>query len=394
MFNYMECKKLISGKQSSLMLRYQMVRFAMDHGISACAREYRTTRKTVSLWLRRYLEGGDPESLKNQSRVGQNHPLKTPAETAERIIEYRIKTKNKLGARRIVENLNLSCSAKTVHKIIRQNGLMDKPPTKWQRRKDMSLVRAQYRPFEKIQLDAKYLNDIPECYPAYVRGDMPKYLLTARDYKTGWLFMAYSNYLDDKATSIFAVYLLHHLREAGIDLARVTLQTDNGREFVDRLHYSVTLFQQSVSLAVNHDVIPPASPRFNSDVETFHKLVENEFLKIEDFTSLPRFFSLSTDYNIYFNFFRTNRNRMMKSPVQLLNDERSDLSPTKLMLLPILCDMFRDYSLDELQGVYFKGLPLNRSKAIKSVLGTRHGSPYQYGINTGSIRMKPVMIPY
>ena len=342
------------------MLRYQMVRFAMDHGISACAREYRTTRKTVRLWLRRYLERGDLESLKNQSRVGHNHPLKTPAETAERIIKYRIKTRNKLGARRIVENLNLSCSAKTVHKIIRQNGLMDKPSTRWQRRKDMSLVRAQYRPFEKIQLDAKYLNDIPECYPAYVRGDMPKYLLTARDYKTGWLFMAYSNYLDDKASSIFALYLLHHLNAAGVDLDQVTLQTDNGREFVNRLQGSKTLFQQVVAQAANHDVIPPASPRFNSDVETFHKLVENEFLKIEDFTSLPRFFSLSTDYNIYFNFFRTNRNRRSKSPVQLLKEDRSDIKPTNIMLLPIFCDMFRNYSIDDLKGVYFKGLPLTR----------------------------------
>ena len=340
------------------MLRYQLVQFAKEHGISACAREYRTTRKTVRLWLRRFMEWGDLESLKNKSRIGQNHPLKTPAEAVARIIEYRKKTKNKLGARRIAENLNLTCSAKTVHKIIRQNGLMDKPATKWQRRKDMSLVRAQYRPFEKIQLDAKYLNDIPECYPAYIRGDMPKYLLTARDYKTGWLFMAYSNYLDDKATSIFALYLLHHLNAAGIDLNQVTLQTDNGREFVNRLHCSKTLFQQAVAQAVNHDVIPPASPRFNSDVETFHKLVENEFLKIEDFSSLPRFFSLSTDYNIYFNFFRTNRNRMMKSPVQLLKEDRTDIIPTKIMLLPILCDMFRDYPLDDLQGVYFKGLPL------------------------------------
>lgn len=372
------------------MLRYQMVRFAMDHGISACAREYRTTRKTVRLWLRRYLERGDLESLKNQSRVGQNHPLKTPAETAERIIKYRIKTRNKLGARRIVENLNLSCSAKTVHKIIRQNGLMDKPSTRWQRRKDMSLVRAQYRPFEKIQLDAKYLNDIPECYPAYVRGDMPKYLLTARDYKTGWLFMAYSNYLDDKASSIFALYLLHHLNAAGVDLDQVTLQTDNGREFVNRLQGSKTLFQQVVAQAANHDVIPPASPRFNSDVETFHKLVENEFLKIEDFTSLPRFFSLSTDYNIYFNFFRTNRNRRSKSPVQLLKEDRSDIKPTNIMLLPIFCDMFRNYSIDDLKGVYFKGLPLNKvclpGLPLLSPTVLRNGHPKPYGQNCRDTR--------
>jgi transposase len=355
------------------MLRYSMVQYALKQGVSASARKYETTRKTVRLWMRRFLEGGDLESLKNKSRIGQNHPQKTLPGTAERIIKCRKESHNKLGARRIVEKLGLGCSAKTVHKIIRQNGLMDKPGTTWQRRKDMSLVRAKYRPFEKIQMDAKYLNDIPECYPAYAKGDMPRFLLTARDYKTGWVFLAFTNHLDDRSTAIFALYILHRLQAAGVDPAGITFQTDNGREFVNRLHAAETLFQKAVASTANHDVIPPASPRFNSDVETFHKLVENEFLKIQDFTSLPRFFALSADYNIYFNLLRSNRNRNMKTPKTILNEDRPDLIPYNLMLLPINCDMFRHVSLDLLQGGYFKGLPLNLRKLVrKQVFSTVH----------------------
>lgn len=367
MLTYMKTKNICRQKKSSLMLRYQMVQHALSEGISASAREFGTTRKTVRLWTRRYLENGNISSLSNQSRIGQNHPQKTPCEIAERIIQCRRDSRNKLGARRIREKLNLSCSAKTIHKIIRQNGLMDKAPTTWVRRKEMAEVRARYRPFEKIQMDAKYLNDIPECYPAYVKGDMPRFLLTARDYKTGWVFLAFTNHLDDKSTAIFVLYLMDRLDDAGVSLAEVSFQTDNGREFVNRLHGSQTLFQKAVALAANHDVIPPASPRFNSDVETFHKLVENEFLKIENFTDLPRFFSLSADYNIYFNFHRSNRNRQLKTPKTILYEDRPDLKPYDLMLLPINCDMFRDYSLDDFQTGYFKGLPLTAPQRLGEV---------------------------
>lgn len=39
-------------------LRLQMVRMAEEEGVSAAARYYRTTRKTVQKWVRRYREGG------------------------------------------------------------------------------------------------------------------------------------------------------------------------------------------------------------------------------------------------------------------------------------------------------------------------------------------------
>lgn len=352
----------MADKQSRLNLRYSLVSYALEHGISACARYYHTTRRTVQLWVRRYDGQVGKESLATKSRIGQNHPLKLPEKTSEAIIAYRKKTKNLLGARVIADHLSLACSVKTVHKILRQNGLVRKQKKTWQRRKDMSAVRAQYQPFEKIQLDIKYLQDIPEIYPAYLKGDLPRFLISARDYKTGWLFLAFTNRLDASSTGIYANYLIQRLKTAGVDLSRVAIQTDNGREFVDRLKHVTTIFQKVLQDRVEHQIIPPASPRFNSDVETYHKLVENEFLKLEDFHSFPDFASKAYLYMLYFNFFRKNRNRGNKSPVQLLAEDRNKINPFSISFPPILCDNYFNNPLAISDPVYFNGLPLTISR--------------------------------
>lgn len=344
--------------KSRISFRYSMVVYALQHGISACAREYNTTRRTVQLWVRRYDSQTGVESLKVKSRVGQNHPQKIPEEIRQRIIAFRKETKNQLGARPIVDLLQLSCSAKTVNKIIKQNGLIQKRASKWKKRKDMSAVRAEYKPFQKIQIDAKYLNDIPECYPAYLRGDVPKFLFSARDYKTGWLFTSYSNKLDSVATSIFAKYLMDRLQKAGVDLSQVSFQTDNGKEFVDRLKNTTTPFQNALKGVVEHRIIPPASPRYNSDVETLHGRIECEFLKLEDFNSFPDFMTKAWLYNIYFNMFRKNRNRRNNPPSALLKEDTNDVKPLSLIIPPIICDAYRhDYFCNN-TPVYLKGLPL------------------------------------
>jgi len=359
MITYRDIMKTIPDSKSRTSFRYSLVVYALTYGISACARQYNTTRRTVQHWVRSYDAQIGVESLKNKSRVGQNHPQKIPEETRQRIIAFRQKTKNQLGARPIINLLGLKCSAKTVNKILKQNGMIKPRPTKWKKRWDMSKIRAQYKPFQKIQIDVKFMNDVPECYPAYCKGDIPKFMISARDYKSGWLFLAFSNKLDPIATGIYAQYLIHNLESAGVDLSEVSFQTDNGTEFVDRLRYHRTFFQDILSGQVEHIIIPPASPRYNSDVESFHGRVENELLKLEDFDSFPDFMSKAFLYNIYFNMFRKNRNRNNQTPADIICQDNKELKPTNFILPPILCDNFRKDYLSINDPVYFNGLPLN-----------------------------------
>lgn len=365
MIRYKDVINSMTDPLSRANFRYNMVVYAREHDISAAAREFGTERKTVQLWNRRYDPSKGVESLMDQSRVGQNHPMKVPEEIRQEIVAFRKQTKNLLGARRIIELLGLEYSHKTVNKILKQEGLIKKKRTKWKKRRDMSEVRARFKPLEKIQIDVKYLNDIPECYKAYCKGDIPKFMIAGRDYKIGWLFAGFTNHLDALSTSIYAQYLIQGLEKAGVDISELVFQTDNGTEFVDRLTYTPTLFQKTLENKVKHRNTPPASPTHNSDIEAFNGIIEYEFLKLEDFDSYPDFMTKFFHYNIYFNLMRKNRNRNNMTPADIMSSDNSKLNSLDLMLPPIACDMFRNDYINSDSPVYLKGLPHTHFLCVK-----------------------------
>jgi len=98
MMKYGDIMKTIPDSKSRTSFRYSMVVYALTYGISVCARQYNTTRRTVQHWVRSYDAQIGVESLKNKSRVGQNHPQKIPEETRQRIIAFRQKTKKSTGS--------------------------------------------------------------------------------------------------------------------------------------------------------------------------------------------------------------------------------------------------------------------------------------------------------
>ena len=149
---------------SKLIYRMQMVQYAMKHSISEAAKVYNTTRKTVRKWVKRYKEGGK-DSLKNKSRIGQYFPNKMPKKIEKKIIE----TKKKYpfwGARRIKEYLMIEYSHVTINKKLKQAGLIKEKKKRYKRTKELREFfkkrRETYMPFQKIQIDIKYLTDILE----------------------------------------------------------------------------------------------------------------------------------------------------------------------------------------------------------------------------------------
>lgn len=353
-----EKSKILSSRE---LLHYQMYLYAMKYGTSEAARRLNTTPKTIRLWRDRYVQFQE-EGLKNKSRSGQAHPLKMPQEVVDAIIEERQKRGNP-GARIIINNLGLSYSAKAVHKVIKRFCGVGKHRTRYRKKKDMSAVKAKHKPFEKIQIDTKYYNDIPEQYEAYQAKRVPRFQLTARDYRTGMVFLGFTNYKDAVSTSIFADYVIGYLKGLGYAPNEIVFQTDNGTEFVDPLHHQTTLFETILAKhGIGHVRIPPSAPRFNSDVESFHNTIENEFLNIEKFTCLVEFWIKAFIYQTYYNHLRKIRTRGNKSPVQLFAELGKDVSASKLCFLPIFCDMYRQDFLAKNSHGYFKGLPLTTER--------------------------------
>ncbi len=127
-----------------------------------------------------------------------------------------------------------------------------------------------------------------ESKPAAKRLPLVPY--TAREVRSGLLFLAFAQRRSAAASSVFAARLQRHL----------VWQTDNGSEFVGGHDQAgrPTGFPSTLGDS-QHVRIPPAAHTYQSDVETPHRLVEEEFFDLERFRSRSEFLAKATLYQPY-----------------------------------------------------------------------------------------------
>ena len=87
--------------------------------------------------------------------------------------------------------------------------------------------------FQEI-IDIKYLTDIPELAVGIAHG-LPRYQITARDVRTGMLWIAYAFERNSTVTALFVHRLLTHLEQCGVDVSKIMIQD---RQW-ERVHYLV-----------------------------------------------------------------------------------------------------------------------------------------------------------
>ncbi|MCL2064886.1 MAG: hypothetical protein FWG98_11035 [Candidatus Cloacimonetes bacterium] len=364
--NYMDNKKLFTKSRTIEEYRYRMVIYAIQNNISSAAREFKTDRKTVRFWLKKYQEAkpsaksyeDELNSLKNLSRKNQYHPNKLPVEIVEKIIQFR--GNSKIGARTIKVCLGLDCSYKTIHKKLKQQEKVGKPIKKYHKKRDMSEKRKKYLPMVKLQTDVKYLTDIPNLSKGILLQNFPKYQITVRDYKAGFSFIGFSYYKDSTNVGIFIAYVLYCLVSAGIDISKIHFQSDWGSEFRNKQKKNGLSFYEQI--LVNHNVKyvfnPVCRPTFNSDVESFHGRIEEEFYSFDDFDDLDSFMQKAWMYMIYYNGFRKNRNKDNKSPIQILKEHNCKNLNRLVTFPPIIVDYYiKDIEMIK-KGGEFKWSPL------------------------------------
>jgi len=326
--SYMKNKKIYTKSKSIDEYRYTMVKYALRESISAAAREFKTDRKTVRKWVTEYKNSlpeaktyeDELKSLRNKTRIDQYHPQKLSSEDVERIIKLR--GNSKLGAYFIKDRLGLKCSLKTIHKKLVQHGKVTKPETKSQRKRDMSQMRKAIKPFQKLQIDVKYLCDIPNILSDYLFGLIPKYQITVRDYKCGFTMVGYTYSKDSTSIGIFVYYVVYCLQQCGIDLSDTHFQSDNGSEFrIIAKKHGLSLYEEILTkFNIKYKFIPVARPTFNSDVESFHRTIERELYDIEKYGNLDLFMNKAWLYMIWYNCYRKNRNKNHKSPITIINE--------------------------------------------------------------------------
>lgn len=340
---YYNIMKIVKSERK-YELRLQLVKASFEFGIKPTARLFKCSVRTVRKWRRRYDLTGI-SGLVEISRKPHTMPNKCAPEFEQYIINLRKQTKNRYGGRKLIERFSISEQGKgCIQRIVHEHGLKRKMRTKKKKRHFLWSTKKLYKAFEKIQVDVKVLTDISTYYPQFLRNyhDYPRYEVTARCCKTGATFVALMKRSNQANTAAFMHLLGTHLKQNGFDLSKITIQTDNGSEFNagGKKHIGLTHFESVVSetLGMQLSRIPPAAPTFNSDVETFHRLVEDEFYSLEQYENLEDMKKKSFTYMIDFNYVRKNRNKDNQTPWEILKKEYPNAPRGSLVFPVVLLD--------------------------------------------------------
>jgi transposase len=339
--NVMEGK----DKEGCFRHRLRMVRHAQEYGIRATAKAYGCSRNTVRLWVRRH-EGLEPElgagpgALVEKSRAPHRIPHKTSRAEAEKVIAAR-KLVSCFGATRLKEWFDLAPSRNAIGRILKEERLTRPKRKKREKQADLREVKARYKALTHLQMDVKYLWDIPQYWPQMTALDLPKYEYTIRDTKSGALFLGFGRQLSVTYASLLIRRCLTHLERYGIEPSRVTVQTDRGGEFSGGQRKKRDFgFVHTVEKVCGAEQVftPPRWPNANADVEAVHRLIEEELFDLEVFADLEDFLRKATVYQHFFNYARTNSYKGRKTPWDIVQADHAGIPPEILALPPVLLE--------------------------------------------------------
>ena len=301
-----------SKQDKFFSFRKSMVLEALEKGIKPTARRFDMSKNTVRKWIRRFQKEGNDGLI--DRRNGPNFiPHKTPKSEEENIVKIR-KIAPCYGAKRLKYFFSLRPSEGAIQRIIRDYGLVQKRKKKYQKKNDLRAIKANYQSFEKLQMDIKYLTDIPPYWERMKRLKLPLFQYTVRDVKSGMLFLGFANEISSLHAQEMVKYVLSNITPYFHGI--VTVQTDNGVEFsgTTRKHEHNHFRKAVKELGAEHVYIPPGHCNANADVESIHATIESEFYNLTEFTSREDFLKKAESYRLFYNLERPNFSKGGKTP--------------------------------------------------------------------------------
>ena len=351
---------MIRSKDHRFDYRKALVGSALEIGVKPTARAFVTTPKTVRKWRDRYQAEGLP-GLHDRSRRPRICPHKTSAADEATVLAQRRRTPG-FGAERLKHEFELKPSVGAISRILRQHGVTRKPRKKHQTKNDLREIKKKYKLFTRFKMDVKYLNDIPHYWPYMTAMGLPRFQYTVVEVRVGATFLAYADTFGVAESEAVVRRLLLHLREQGVPLDEVLIQTDAGGEFdgtvVRRKPDGFTHTIEEVFGAM-HRVVP-GCPNAQAEVESLHSRIEPEFFDIEDFFGPHDFWQKIATWQNWYNLRRKNRSRGWKCPAENLREIEPQRDLAIFLLPPLHVD-----TLLAAQGGYH--VP------VDPVLRDRHG---------------------
>ena len=300
------------SKAKRFSIRKSIVFEALEHGIKPTARRLNMSVNTVRKWVRRYKAEGN-DGLMDRRNGPTSIPHKTPAQLEEQVVKIR-SIAPCYGARRMKYFFALTPSVGAIQRIIRERGLTRKKKRKYQTKNDLRAIKAQYKAGTRLQMDIKYLTDIPPYWKMMQQLKLPRFQYTVRDVKSGMLFLGFADEISELHAESMAKYVLKTVVANLKD--KVVIQTDNGVEFSGTTRrLEGNHFRQAVtSMGAEHRYIPPGHCNANADVESIHATIEDEFYNFTHFVSREDFLKKAESYRLFYNLQRPNFSKGVKTP--------------------------------------------------------------------------------
>ena len=321
--------------------RYQMVQYALVHGVKPTARVFGTSPPVVRKWLERFKKHGYP-GLSDLSHRPHNSPRATAGSIKDHIVTLK-KKYHRLGAVQVKTLEGLTQAPKTIRKFWKEAGLTSRRrKKKYITKQNLREVKKQFYLFQQSCEDTKDLIDIPEYWPQMKRLNLPLVQYTRREVSCGILFLGFANERSLIHATLFAAYINYQMiKYKALPENPAYCQTDNGSEFCGSWNAkepsAYTRTVESLPGQI-HTTIFPGAHRMQADVETVHGLMETEFYEIETFTDRTDFMNKANTYQLFFNLERPNTYKEHKTPWQLAQEKKPDLDKRLLMTTTIDLD--------------------------------------------------------
>jgi len=342
------------GKEYPFSFKLDAVFAAQELGKKPAARKFKININTIRSWVWRFNKHGK-KGLMDQRKGPKNIPNKTSKEEEDHIIAIRKKIPC-YGPQRIKYFFSIKCSVGAIQRIIRAHGLTRKRKKVKEKRRDLRDAKAKRASMTHLQMDVKYLYDIPNYWEQLKPLNLPKFQYTVRDTKSGMLFLGYSNELSELNARTMIDYVLNEMKpDLPFKIEELTVQTDNGSEFsgqARRVEKAPFVQMIEKNHGANHVYIRPGHCNANADVESSHDLIEREFFDLIKFADRDHFFRAIESYRLFFNFTRPNFSKKGKTPQQICErDWNTSISYNYSLIKTLDLDKISDFSYQRVQTI-------------------------------------------
>jgi hypothetical protein len=89
---------------------------------------------------------------------------------------------------------------------------------------------------------------------------------------------------------------------------------------------------------LRHTTCPIRAHTWQADVETVHRLIEDELYEVEQFSSRAEFLQKARAYNLWFNVARRNSGKENRTPWEIIHEKESKVSAAICALPTVFLD--------------------------------------------------------